>query len=136
MFFVSKTDYVGSLLGPMPIIILTAFISVGLVGRFLETNPSEKNWIMFVVKILSISFWVGFGLSVIYGIFSHILYIIYFGFVGALGAMFAFLIGILGRVIFNPQKRLYKIIIGAIPSVLIGYSIGFLILILIVTPSD
>jgi len=137
MFFVSRTCNGDYMLGLMPLVILTAFISVGLVGRFLEMNPSEKNWIMLVVKTLIIPLWVGLGLSVVYAILlGSIVYIMYFAFAGALGVVLALLLGILGGVIFDPQKRLYKIIIGAISSTLIGYSISYIILILIVTPRD
>jgi len=137
MFFVSKTYNGDYMLGPMLLVILTAFIGVGLVGRFLETNPSEKNWIMLAVKTLSIPLRVGLGLSVVYGIFlGSITYIVYFAIAGALALVPALLLDILGGVIFKPQKRLYKIIIGAISSALISYSIGFIILISIVTPRD
>jgi len=121
----------GRFLSPMPFVILMAFIGVGIGGRFLETITFRKNWII-PVLIISVTTWLA-GLAMIVMLFgfgwgwNFIMDI--GGFIGT-GAGIGFLIASVLGVIFNPNKRLYKIIIGAIASAISGYGVGLLIIFL------
>jgi len=114
------------ILGPIPFAILTTFIGVGIGGPFLETITSRKDWGRPLLKTSGISFLAGLGLFVIYGILLGtdlllILLLILIGGIGlGFGLVFGILIGGLVGAVFNPHKRLYKIMIGAVSSAMVG----------------
>jgi len=131
VFFFVKTarDYVP---GFMMLVILTAFISVGIGERFLGTITSRKDWIIPILKISGISFLVGVGLSAIYWgyvqfgdpIDDFLFFMIASILSTGLGAIIGFIIGSLAGVLFHPQRRFSRLVIGAMASALVGYGVG------------
>jgi len=138
MFFIQES-WVGRFPAPMLFVFLAAFSGVGIGGRSLEKINSRKEWIRSIYKITSRSWVVEIGLLAIYfgvqiiidgdladvgfAISSLAFIMIIVMIPSGIGAIVSFLVGSLAGVIFNPQKRLYKIVIGAISSVLVGYSV-------------
>jgi len=128
--------------GPMTFGLLTAFIGSGIGGRFLETIPSKGGWIVSIFKLSVFSWLVVVGLSAIYAAYLAITQFIedpddvgfaisifallmsFFMVPSGIGAIIGLLIGSLAGVIFNPQRRLYRIVIGAISSAFVGAGFG------------
>ena len=112
-------------LSPMPFVILTAFIGVGISGRWLGNTDSRKSWIKNSLLVVVASSLAGIAVLIIptilihpYGYFSPI-------FAGALsGGVIGFVTGTLTGMVFNPKKRIYRILIGAVSSVCVAYGIG------------
>jgi hypothetical protein len=147
MFFFMNTNGIDIYApGPMTIVILTAFISVGIGGRFFETiATSRKDWIIRILRILGVSILVGVGLSAIgWGLllsgsmnkFSDgFLLIVETSTVstvaGGLGAIIGLVIGVLSGILFHLQKRSSRLAAGAISSALVSYGVGFGILLVV-----
>ena len=124
MFSFPELSGGGRFLSPMPFVILTAFIGVGIGGRFLETITFRKDWII-PVLIISVTSWLA-GLAMIVMLFGFGMgwnFIMDIGgFIGT-GAGIGFSIASALGAIFNPNGRLYKIMIGAIASAIPGYGV-------------
>lgn len=133
MFFFVETG-MGYVPGPMMLVILTAFISVGIGERFLGTITSRKDWIIPILKISVFSFLVGGGLSVIYWgyvQFGEPIDDFLFFMIGSIlstgsGAIIGFIIGNLAGVLFHPQRRFSRLVIGAMTSALVGYGVSII----------
>lgn len=116
-------------IGPLPFVILTAFVGAGISGRFVENISSRKEWIKSMLIVSGISGLTGIGSStLILILFGYIQFFIFFMgdlmLAGGIGVMIGFLMGGLAGVIFNPNKRLHRIIISAISCAITGFGMG------------
>jgi hypothetical protein len=126
-FFFFQYSYIS----PMPAVILIGFIGTGIGGLFLENIPNRWNWIIPVLIISGVSWVIGdiyftilIGDSAPNRLWNNatddaMLAAIAIG-AGALVA------GVSG-VLFNPSKRFFRILIGAVASMVVGYLIGFIV---------
>jgi hypothetical protein len=131
MFFFVQTerDYV---LGLMVLVILTAFMGVGIGQRFLATITSRKDWIVAAAKISGVSFLVGVGLSAIYWgyvqfgepIDDFLFFMIASILSTGSGAIIGFILGGLAGIVFHPQSAFFRSAIGTMVSVLVAYGVG------------
>ena len=142
----------------MLIAVLPTFIGTGIGGRLLENISSRSSWAkpMIILGAVSSLAWV-----ILYAIFFAVVYYIFhetfmmcttggynpayanriFAFsmesvlvVGVIGWFVGSLIGFLCGVIINPSKRQYRIIIGAVPGTLVGYTmVGLLMFFFLVS---
>jgi hypothetical protein len=116
------------IISPMSFVFLIGFISMGIGGRFLENITSRWSWIKPILIIAVIAWTIGILLSQIlfieFDFFDWIVLGITLG-ITALGAGAGFIIAGLAGVIFNPTKRLFRIIIGAIASTVVSYAVVF-----------
>ena len=113
--------------GPMTVVLLTAFVGIGIGGRLLENIKTRKGWIIPILIVSNISWFTAFGFIAItwsWGIFGYwysLDYVMMAALVG-IGACIGFVIATLSGVIFNPSRRLYRLIIGAVASAPVGLS--------------
>jgi hypothetical protein len=139
LFFFPKHSESGVFVSPMPFVILTAFVSVGIGGKFLEKIGSRKGWLKPVLIISVTSFLIGSGLFTMFYVAQAIIYswdglsisdfvFTFVNVVSGIGAVMGFIIAGLAGVIINPNKRNYRILIGSIASTLVGCCVGFGIL--------
>ena len=119
---------------PMPLVILISFIAPGSSGRFFENITSRVSWIKPILIIILKSWLMGIIVWPILLIvmvqlwngsndpirFSAPLPILY----GAIGAIAGLLIGYLAGIFLNPHRRMFRIMIGAVSSACVAYSIG------------
>jgi len=128
--FEDMRGYIGFLFfgqGPMRVVMLIGFISAGIGGRFLENITSRRSWIKPILIIAVIAWIIGVLLSQILFIEFDFFDWYVLGItleITALGAIIGFIIAGLAGVIFNPTKRLFRIIIGAIASTVVAYAVG------------
>ena len=109
-------------ISPMPFVILIGFISMGIGGRFLENITSRWSLLKHIL-IITIVAWIS---GVVLFQIAFIKYSMDWDILGlaAAGAGAGFLIAGLAGVIFNPTKRLFRLIIGSIASTVVAYVVG------------
>lgn len=122
-------------------LVLMAFISCGIAGRFLETFNSKAQRAGSLFKLSGLLWLVVVGLSFIFGAYQGIGVFIeepddvefavstfaFFaqGFVipSGVGAIIGSIVGGLAVVIFNPQKRLHWLVVVAVTSACVGLGV-------------
>ena len=122
-------------LGPIPLTMLATFVGTGIGIRFLDSVTSRWGWIKpifaisvssfitFIMLVLPIkTAWGGQGNIIRFNAAELARFITL---CAAGGFMLASLIG----VIFNPATRIFKLVIGSLPGLVIG--IGFAILLIL-----
>jgi len=131
-WFDSVTDLIAemfffphSIISPMPFVILMGFISMGIGGRFLENITSRWSWIKPILIISIVSVLMGIVLIPTLESEWDWKTVPFMGIVAGIG----FLIASLAGVIFNPTKRLFRLIIGSIASMVVAYIVAFTIVI-------
>jgi len=135
MYFVGNLDYSvtdlvaemflfpHSIISPMPFVILMGFISMGIGGQFLENITSRWSWLKPILIISIVSMLMGIVLiPTLEGEWDWKT-VPFMGIVAGIG----FLIASLAGVIFNPTKRLFRLIVGSIASMIIAYIVAFTI---------
>ena len=127
-----------SFVNPMPFVLLIAFVISGFSGRFVENIVSRKSWLQPMIIVSLTSWLIGGGvlglLSVVTFFLLHRFTPEYFSgalsyiiFTGVWSATAGFAIGYLIGVIFNPSRRLYKILIVSISIALINIANGVIL---------
>jgi len=129
---------------PMPFIMLIAFIGSGVSGRFIDNITARRGWIKPMV-IVSLTSWLAGGvlLAVLFFLtliflrrispaFDAQSFLIGFYYVtrailiwGGFGVIAGLVLGCLAGLIFNPGRRLYKIIIVSVSIAFVGLANGF-----------
>lgn len=141
VFFFPRSGSGWFFISPMPFVLLTVFIGMMVSGLYLERSSTRGSLVKNVLIAVAVSWFIGiigFGLFFIFGIlFSGagwfnwdtlgvLMGILASG--GGIGAGIGLVLGATLGVIFNPTRRFPKILIGSIASALMGYGIGFAIL--------
>ncbi len=116
--------FFGGFTSPMAFVMLIGFISMGISGRFLENITSRWSWIKSILTISIFSMLIGVVLILLrVGAWDWAIV----PYVGT-SAVIGFLIAGLAGVIFNPTKRIFRLIIGAVSSTVVGYAFGLIII--------
>lgn len=122
------------LFSPMPLIILVTFLAVGSSGRSLENITSRLSWVkpimLLVLKtwlsaaifwplllVMIVRFWIGSEDDLYDSVIISLIF-------GAVGMVIGLLIGCLAGCFFNPSERLFRLVIGAIASICVSYTMG------------
>lgn len=119
-----------SYISPMPAVILIGFIGTGIGGKLLENVTTRWSWIKPALIISVVSWLIGYvyfttlGNSAPNTLWKSTEANIAVAVISiCVGGLIASIAGIL----FNPTKRLFRLVIGSVASIVVGYLIGFMI---------
>ena len=130
---------IGFYVNPIPIVLVSVFISCGVCGHYLENVSSRISWykptVIIVITTMFSTLVLFVGILIIFiqisgepwnkALFLDILALeAIIGQIGLLGAAIGFLLGFLLRLILNPVKRNHRIVVGAITSSTAGIVFG------------
>ncbi|MCJ7435304.1 MAG: hypothetical protein MUO77_17630 [Anaerolineales bacterium] len=119
---------------PMPLVMLISFLVSGSSGRFFENITSRWSWGKPIIIVVIYSWLIGI---IAWPILLVVIVRLWIGstdyilssaeaplFFGGIGAIAGLLIGYLAGLFFNPSRGLFRIMIGAVASMCVAYSIG------------